>query len=196
MVSRFTPTDTSRYLLLGRHGEKDNIAGLPDIEQPLTRTGISQWKMNGNNLIMAGIKPDYILSSSVGRALNSAKHLLASMDIGYTDSPAIQQCGNTLYSTYEASDLVSFLQEELPDTALCPLIIGHNPGMHRLALHLAGANETPLRAQIDVNFPSAALCLFQVQAASWTDLTPKTCTLIGLLSESKMRLPVFPGPRP
>ena len=53
MVSRFTPTESSRFLLLGRHGEKDSIAGLPDIEQPLTRTGKSQWKMNGNNLLMA-----------------------------------------------------------------------------------------------------------------------------------------------
>lgn len=196
MVLRFTPTETSRYLLLGRHGEKDSIVGLPDIEQPLTRIGISQWKMNGNNLIMAGIKPDYILSSSVGRALNSAKHLLASMDIGYTDPPAIHQCGNTLYSTYEAPDLMNFLQEELPDTALCPLVIGHNPGMHRLVLHLSDANETPLRAQINVNFPSAALCLFQVEASSWAEMTPKNCTLVGLLMDHQMRLPSFPAPQP
>ena len=118
------------------------------------------------------------------------------MDIGYSEPQDIRQCGNTLYSTYEAPDLVNFLQKELPDTALCPLVIGHNPGMHRLALHLSGTNETPLRAQIGTNFPSATLCLFQVQAKSWSDLSAKNCTLVGLLMDHKMRLPSFSAPQP
>lgn len=195
MASRFTPTETSRFFLLGRHGEKDSIAGLPDIEQPLTRTGKSQWRTNGNSLILSGIKPDFILSSSVSRAVESAKQLIATLDTGFHAPPPHQQCGEALYRAYEPEDMMAILKDEFPDEALCPLVIGHNPGMHRLALHLSGQAPASLRQMIDVNFPSAALCLYHMAASSWADLSPRTCQLVGVVSGVKVTIPNFPAPR-
>ena len=63
------------------------------------------------------------------------------------------------------------------------MLIGHNPGMHELALTLAegspAAEAGPIR-ELRANFPTCTLAVFTV-AGGWPELAAKRCTLAALL---------------
>ncbi|CAA2139352.1 histidine phosphatase family protein [Hyphomicrobium sp. ghe19] len=52
------------------------------------------------------------------------------------------------------------------------LMIGHNPGMHGLALMLAGTGDAKSISRLEDKFPTAALATFTFPQVTWRDLTP------------------------
>ena len=60
----------------------------------------------------------------------------------------------------------------VPDTVRSILLIGHNPGLHDLALHLVVPHAEPTAAffRLREGYPTAGLCEFAI-AAPWQGLT-------------------------
>jgi len=50
------------------------------------------------------------------------------------------------------------------------LLVGHNPGMHELALALTGGGEKAARHELAHNLPTAALAVFDFDIDDWTDV--------------------------
>ncbi|GEM_PF-2365335 len=172
---------TPKTLLIGRHGEKLNDPNISDWDLPLTHTGISQCRMNGNSLVLEGIKPDFLLCSSSQRTQKSLDALIS--QIFYEDTPPVLElCGEDLYKAYNAQTMIDVLADYLPEKSSCPLVMGHNPGMHHLAWHLSQKSQPHMVDTIHKDFPSSTLCVFNVSCGKWSDLSPQTCELIHIFS--------------
>ena len=108
--------------------------------------------------------PDIVLVSSARRTLKT----LAALDPWETQ-PRIEPM-DALYLASKG-DLLDVLRRVAPD-ARCVLLVGHNPGLHELAMLLAGAHAAVTDKQVQrlaAGYPSGALSEFSV-AAPWSDL--------------------------
>jgi len=50
------------------------------------------------------------------------------------------------------------------------MLVGHNPGMHELALGLAGSGDAALRKALVDNLPTAGLAVFDFAVHDWDDV--------------------------
>ena len=50
------------------------------------------------------------------------------------------------------------------------LLVGHNPGMHELALTLTGSGDAAARKAIEHNLPTAGLAMFDFAIDDWNDV--------------------------
>jgi phosphohistidine phosphatase len=50
------------------------------------------------------------------------------------------------------------------------MLVGHNPGMHELALALAASGDAALRKALVDNLPTAGLAVFDFALHDWDDL--------------------------
>jgi phosphohistidine phosphatase len=50
------------------------------------------------------------------------------------------------------------------------LVVGHNPGMHELALALAGSGDAAGRQALSDNLPTAGLAVFDFKVDDWADV--------------------------
>ena len=50
------------------------------------------------------------------------------------------------------------------------MLVGHNPGMHELALALAGSGDAAARKALADNLPTAGLAVFDFASNDWTDV--------------------------
>lgn len=109
-----------------------------------------------------GLLPDLVLISSARRTLQTLSALEP-----WQDPPRIVPL-DALYLA-PASDLLETLQHADP-AARCVLLVGHNPGLHDLAMMLAGAHNASTDEQVRrlaTGYPSGALTEFAV-AVPWT----------------------------
>jgi phosphohistidine phosphatase len=60
------------------------------------------------------------------------------------------------------------------------MVIGHNPGLHDLALDLAGAGDERQLARLHNKFPTGALAALGI-ADTWKSLSPGSATLTVLV---------------
>lgn len=126
-----------------------------------------------------GVSPDLVLVSSARRTLQT----LAALEPWDTPPRVIPL--DALYLA-PASDLLDALRE-LPPTARCVLLVGHNPGLHDLAMLLAGADETDAQvARLARGYPSGALSEFAVEG-SWSEIAAGNVRLTRLLLPSDVQ---------
>jgi phosphohistidine phosphatase len=64
------------------------------------------------------------------------------------------------------------------------MLIGHNPGLHELALSLASAGDELER--LEVKFPTAALATFDLPK-SWSELAPAEATVAAYVVPKQLR---------
>lgn len=120
-----------RELLILRHGKSDWGQDLDDFHRPLKDRGKRGAQRIGVWLQQQDLSPDYIISSPAVRALETARKLSKVMGM---DSRQIKQEP----AIYEASlaELLAVL-EQCPQKARRVMIVGHNPGLENLLIHLA-----------------------------------------------------------
>lgn len=68
--------------------------------------------------------------------------------------------------------------QEIEDSVHCALLIGHNPGLERLAQLLAGSGPDDMREAMRVKFPTAALAILDFAAAHWSAVDKDGGTLV------------------
>jgi len=66
----------------------------------------------------------------------------------------------------------------VPPEAKHLLVVGHNPDMHEVALWLAGTDLGKEAEALRNKFPTAAMAVFSLDAASWKDLDPGRAALL------------------
>ncbi len=155
-------------LILMRHAKAERARDdEPDHARALSPAGRDAALRMRSSLRSLGIEPDVVLVSSARRTRETLDCVS-----GWDDQPNIE----TLDALYMAPpgrllDLLNGLRE----TVRSVMIIGHNPGLHDLALELAAApaapKSSPSAAYVALNegFPTARLADFLI-LTPWRDL--------------------------
>jgi phosphohistidine phosphatase len=155
-----------RQLLLLRHAKSTwDDAAMPDRDRPLNARGRRAAIVMRQAMRDLGLIPDVVLVSTARRTMETLEALEP-----WDDTPLVEPL-DTLYLA-NPIQLIAALHG-VAETVRSVLLIGHNPGMHDLALTLAGSqvlsgsgeNERALTA----GFPTGALAEFVI-AGSWWDL--------------------------
>jgi len=72
----------------------------------------------------------------------------------------------------------------VPDAVASVMLIGHNPGIHQLALALASAGDE--LARLEAKFPTAAFATLAVPTV-WSRLAPAEAKLTGYVVPKQLR---------
>jgi phosphohistidine phosphatase len=122
-----------RTLLICRHAEAyDPYPLQPDFERELTPHGLHQANLTGKWLRENFVKIDYLLASPAKRANLTARTIAGRLYFAEEKIAYIPE----LYNAREPQ-LLQILSQ-LPDQAKQVLLVGHNPGITKLARDLAG----------------------------------------------------------
>ena len=153
-----------RQLLLLRHAKSAwDDPKLPDHSRPLNARGHQAGAAMRELVHTLGLMPDLVLVSSARRTLQTLQAL----------GPLDPSCRVTPLDGLYLATLPQLLEtiHGIDDTARRVMIIGHNPGLHELALTLAGG-EAMARPDTDLvrlteGFPTGALAAFAL-ACPWS----------------------------
>ena len=155
-----------RQLMLLRHAKSTwDDASVPDRDRPLNARGHRSAAIMRRAMRNLGLAPDVVLVSTARRAMETLEALEP-----WDDTPLVEP----MDSLYLANpiQLIAALHG-VAETVRSVLLIGHNPGLHDLALTLAGpgaiAGGSETARALAAGFPTAALVEFVV-AGSWWDL--------------------------
>jgi phosphohistidine phosphatase len=166
---RFMQCPAMLRLALLRHAKSSwDHPGLDDFERPLNARGKDAAPMMGQLLASMNFSPDAVLCSPAQRT----RETLACIEPSFKDSPHSTTFHGGLYLA-GASDILARIRE-VAAPAKSLLVIGHNPGLHALATHMASSGDAAQMARLEDRFPTAALALFSFDAAAWSDVKVKT----------------------
>ena len=120
----------------------------------------------GDVLAARGWLPEAALCSAARRVLQTWETIAPSLTLA-----AAPQVMRSLYLA-PRSRLFETLRRQ-PGSRASVLLITHNPGIHNLALSLAGpASDTSAVARLHTGYPPAALSVFDVAIDTWAALAP------------------------
>ncbi|MFC1665812.1 histidine phosphatase family protein [Pseudomonadota bacterium] len=124
-------------LLILRHGKSDWSVAVDDFHRPLKDRGKRGAQRMGLYLWQQGLLPDHIVSSPAERALVTAEKTCKAMGMGTLNI----RCDQRIYAA-ELESLLTVLGD-CPLNANRVMLVGHNPGLEDLLLHLS-ATQIPL----------------------------------------------------
>jgi phosphohistidine phosphatase len=169
-------------LLLLRHAKSSwDDAALPDRDRPLNKRGRRAAAAMRQAMQGLGLVPDLVLVSPARRA----QETLASLE-PWDETPLIEPVESLYLAT--APQLLSVLQD-VNETVRGVLLIGHNPGLHELAVLLAGtqlATAGEMAQRVAAGFPTAALAEFSI-ATPWQQLAAGGGRLMRFLAPRDLR---------
>jgi phosphohistidine phosphatase len=155
-----------RQLLLLRHAKSTwDDAMMPDRDRPLNARGRRSATVMREAMRDLGLAPDLVLVSTSRRTMETLEMLEP-----WDDAPLIEAT-DSLYLANPVQLLAAL--HSVAETVRSVLLIGHNPGLHDLAVSLAGpramASGSEATRALAAGFPTGALAEFVV-AGSWREL--------------------------
>lgn len=156
------PNPGGLRLVLLRHAKSDwSDPAQADIDRPLAPRGERAAVLMGRYLRQLRLRPDLVLCSPARRTRDTWA-LVASQ----LDRPSVPLIDDRLY----AGGVPGYLQalsDHGPDHQVVAMI-GHNPDIEDLVLRLTRQHDGPERRQVDAKFPTAALAVIDLDAATLT----------------------------
>ena len=163
----------SLYLL--RHAKSDREAGVEDFDRPLAPRGRKAAAQIGAHMRTHKLRPDLILCSSARRASETAELVLKEL------GPVTIEHRRTLYLA-PATGLLRELRQ-VADAVGGLMLVGHDPGLHGLAVALAGEGDGETLASLRTKLPTGGLVVLEFDGG-WREV-----------NEGKGRLDAFIKPR-
>jgi phosphohistidine phosphatase len=158
-----------RTLYLLRHAKSSWAdQALPDRDRPLAPRGRGDGKRIAKHLTRLRIQPELVLCSPAQRTRETLELL----------RPALGEAGTTrveaeLYAA--SSDQLLERIRAVPAAVVALMVIGHNPGLHQLALALASSG--PELERLRTKFPTAALATLTIANTPWSQLAQADAVL-------------------
>lgn len=154
-----------RRLMLLRHAKSDWPDGVDDRERPLAKRGRKACPLMGRYMADEGLVPDLAVVSTARRARETWKLVRPAFgrDIVEQDEPRI----------YEASGsaIQDVIGETEPGVGVL-LLVGHNPGLHDLALQLIGKASRSDLTRLRLKYPTAGLVVIDFRIGQWSEASP------------------------
>jgi phosphohistidine phosphatase len=146
-------------LILMRHGKAERAsAGVEDIERRLTRRGVEDAALIGRVLKSESLIPDMALVSDAKRT----EETWAAVSRAF---PAVEARRLSALYLAEAPRILAIVEQETEAETV--MVIGHNPGLHELALWLLINGSAPASeiTKFRNGFPTATAAVFHFDAA-------------------------------
>jgi phosphohistidine phosphatase len=181
-----------RQLLLLRHAKSSwDDPRLSDHARPLNARGKRAAQAIAEAMHTLGLVPDVVLVSSARRTLQTLEALTP-----IEGGPIIEPMDELYLAPWPR--LLELLRG-VPETARSVLLVGHNPGMHELAMALAGpagmaapSEGGPMAQRLARGYPTGALAEFTI-ASAWRMLEPGSGRLVRFLAPGDLATREPPG---
>ena len=165
-----------RTITLLRHAKSSwNQPGAADFARPLSPRGRRACSAVKAVLRRRKTAPDVVLASSAVRTAETLRRIAPQLPA----EPAVM-LEKRLYLA-SAAKLLARLKA-LDDAFQSVLLIGHNPGLQRLALLLAGRGREADLARLAAKFPTAGLVELHFPGKRWSELASASAELVFLWS--------------
>jgi phosphohistidine phosphatase len=171
-----------KTLALLRHAKSSwDDPALADFDRPLNRRGVKAAAVIGAEMGRRGLAFDLVLASPACRVVETLEQV--ERGLGESLEPRFDQ---RVYGAAVASllDIVRGVDESVGRL----LLVGHNPGLHELAVTLAAPGE-PLRESLARGYPTAALALLELPVEKWEEVGPGTAQIADFLRPRELSGP-------
>jgi phosphohistidine phosphatase len=163
-------------LCLLRHAKSSwEDASVQDFDRPLAPRGEAAAPRMGAYMADNGISPQLILCSPAARTRQTLALLLPKLP-----GAATVEFEEGLYLA-SAGSLLARVRKIQANTA-CLMIVGHDPGLHTLALELAGRGEAADLRRLAHKFPTAGLAVISFKISQWSKIKAKAGRLERFMS--------------
>ena len=164
-----------KRLFLLRHAKSSwDDPGLDDHDRPLAPRGRRASALIADHLRREEIAPDLVLCSSAKRTRETLERVMPV-------EPAAVRIERELYGA-SSMDLLERLRA-LPDEVESVMLIGHQPAIQELAVHLAGEGSELER--VKAKFPTAALATLAF-AGGWSGIGRKSAELVAYVKPKQL----------
>ena len=171
-----------RRLYLMRHGKAE--AGMPpgggDRERALVERGRRESRRMGAFCREQTVPPTLILCSPARRTLETGESFCE----GFGEILP-QTVADGIYMGSPESLLYAIAEAGGREAGV--LVIGHNPGLHALALALGRRGPGPAYARLSTRFPTAALAVFETGIDDWAAFRDGSARLVAFKMPKEMR---------
>lgn len=165
-----------KTIYLARHAKSSwNSGAATDFDRPLSDRGETDVVLMGAELKRLDWKPDKVIASPAIRAKQTCKALCEKLDIPVDTV----QWNMDIYAAYMVTLL--HILTTLPETTNSVMLVGHNPAMEDLLVHLCG--EFAMQEYRKKNgklFTTTNIAKISIGVA-WQDLVMHEAELDGLL---------------
>ena len=162
-----------KSLTILRHAKSSWDDPVPDFDRPLNARGRKAAVTVGEELKRRGAKFDCVIASPAQRVRQTLDGLAegygAPLDVHYDERIYLASEDNLI-------DLVRGITDDVRSA----LIVGHNPGLHRLALLLT-RGDGGVRQRIADKYPTAAAATVEFPAKRWSEVEPDSGELSALI---------------
>jgi len=157
-----------RRLMLLRHSKTENDAPSGrDLDRRLDNRGRHDAAEIGGWIGRHPPFPDSVLVSHAIRAHQTWEIAWEAMK-DLVPEPLVELVPE-LYGA-DPAQLLQIIRAESETDPQRLLLVGHNPGMHELALALAGSGDAAARKALADNLPTSGLAIFDFAIDDWTDV--------------------------
>jgi phosphohistidine phosphatase len=162
----------TRRLWLLRHAKSDWAdTSQSDHERPLNRRGVRSCELLRDHLRDLADEPAVVLCSTAVRTRETLGRLLPAW--------SGMQTVHMLPALYGADPSeIMYLLHGMADDVPSLLVVGHNPSVGDLALHLASGDDGEDARRVAVKYPTGALATYDV-AVPWVSLRRGDAKLSG-----------------
>lgn len=153
-----------RRLLLFRHAKAErSLPGTEDRARPLIERGRKDAQRIGAYMATHALVPDRVLVSPAVRTQETWKCAAA----GLRPAPA----ATTVERLYDATPhaLLAAIRE-VPATSHTVMVVGHNPGLHELAMTLIASGDIEARERLREKLPTCGLVIVDFAFDDWAKM--------------------------
>lgn len=174
-----------RRLMLLRHAktETDSPSG-QDHDRRLDDRGRSDAGEIGHWISRNPPFPDLVLVSSAVRAQQTWNLVWEAMK-ERAPSPGVETVGE-IYGA-EPAELLQIVRMASHSDPKRLMLVGHNPGMHELALMLTGHGDKAARKALENNLPTSGFAVLDFDIDDWADVAFQRGTLALFVSPKLLR---------
>lgn len=157
-----------RRLILLRHSTAERSApGQSDQERMLTPQGRTDAAMVGAYLANHSFRPDHVIVSPATRTRETWRQTAAALRL----APEARFDERVYNATAQA---LFNVVAETADSAQSVLMLGHNPGLHELAMLLTATGDIGIRERLRENFPTSGIAIIDFVLDTWSKLHPRS----------------------
>jgi phosphohistidine phosphatase len=157
-----------RRLMLLRHSAAERAnPGDSDQERPLSPEGRADAATIGAYLGNHSFRPDRVLVSPSTRTRETWRQIAAALRTA--PEPVFDE---RIYNA-AAQSLFNVIAEMAGD-AQSVLMLGHNPGLHELAVLLVATGDIDTRERLRENFPTSGVAIIDFALDGWAKLHPRS----------------------
>ena len=172
-----------RRLLLMRHAKTEtNASSGKDFDRRLDDRGLLDATAMGAWLARHPPLPDLVCVSTAERARQT-------WDLVAAELPDARPVVAHLEELYGAgpAELLAVIRGAAAEDPQLLMIVGHNPGLHEMALGLIGIDDASGRQAIASNLPTGSIVVIEFEIEDWNDVAFRAGKLVQYVSPKLLK---------